>query len=141
MSEPGFVYSTGYDENDHSSPAAFSRYARKELGVEVPVLKGRSLWYRRLTDEMESQGWDWDDLVKTVRYIKANRIQPENIFQVLYHVQKAQKWVEYMDEYDLHAKVADALAQEEDESWRRRLSLAQGRALEKVYQQWQQQHA
>lgn len=135
------VYWTGEDPNEYRSPAGFTRYAHRLLGVEMPVYKGRGIWHAKLMEEKEANGWVWDDLAKTVRYLKAHNKHVGSVFGILYYVDKAKAWSEYLDEYDLQAKVAEAMSEEEDETWRRRLSLAKGKALSRVYEQWRIQRA
>ncbi|MND07921.1 hypothetical protein D3C83_302250 [compost metagenome] len=58
---------------------------------------------------------------------------------MLYKVDEAKKWREVEDQYELQANVAEALAGETDPMWVRRLSLASGRVLAQVYENWRQE--
>ena len=141
MSKPSFTYASGSDPREYASPEAFCRYAHRLLGVEIPVARFRTGWYKRLKEEMQAQGWDWDDMAKAVRYMKAHNIHAKRMDYILYHVQKARTWVEEVDSWELQGKVADALKVETDEIWRRRLALARGPALAKIYGQWVEERA
>jgi hypothetical protein len=135
-------YGTGHNELDPTEVVgaqSFTRYARAMLGCEVPVgNKYRGIWYARLKEEMEVQGWTWQDLVHTVQYIQQKRKRVHKITGILYFVQEAQQHYKDTEVSDLHVKVAEAIAKERDETWIKRLSLASGKALSHVYIQWRE---
>jgi hypothetical protein len=134
-----YSYQTGIedlDKNEARSTAGFTRYAKAKLGCEVPVTSYRGVWFARLNEEMKIQGWTWDDLITAVEYLVWRKIQIHKIEGVLHFVHEAQIWAKERASYDLHAKVAEAMAVETDEVWLRRLSLARGKALERVYDEW-----
>ena len=125
-----------------STVPAFTRYAQQEIGVDLPLGNGRRQgWLKYCKDEMTSQGWTVQDLVITVQYIKHFNKNCRTPHGILWYVSDARTWSnnsKYLEaSEDLHVKVANALAIEKDESWVRRLSLAQGKALQMVYQNWQ----
>jgi hypothetical protein len=90
----------------------------------------------QLKDEMAVNGWSFGDLIATVRYIKDQGIRVREPYGIFFHVNAALAAHGKQEEYDLVSAVADALANETDEAWVRRLSLAKGVALERVYEQW-----
>jgi hypothetical protein len=117
------------------------RFAQQEIGVDLPVSNGRRQGFMKFCkDEMEVQGWDIQDLVAAVQFIKVKHKPCRTPQGILWYVSDAKKWRDsraaFEDDQDLHLKVAAALESETDESWARRLSLAQGKALELVYQNW-----
>lgn len=124
-----------------STVPAFTRYAQQEIGVDLPLGKGRRQGFMKFCkDEMTEQGWEVADLVAAVQYIKAYNKPCRTPQGVLWYVKEAKEWkarrAEYSDDESLHLKVAKALQVEEDESWARKLSIAQGKALELVYRNW-----
>lgn len=123
------------DPRQVTTPLAFTRYAAQRLGCEVPVGgKQRGVWYGQLAEEMEANGWEWGDLLRAIDYCVENRIRVRKVFGVLYYVAKAMPPPSTNE--PIHALVARALADETDETWKRRLSLATGKALERVYSEW-----
>lgn len=138
--KPSFSYSTGDKVNPRTvtTPLAFTRYARLRLGCDTPVGgKERGLWYQQLAEEMQAQGWTWPDLIRAVEYCNKEGIVVRKIYGVFYYVEKARRAADrHKPIDDLPAKVAEALAKETDEDWVRRLSLAKGKALERVYREW-----
>lgn len=131
-----FVTSTGYDPRKVTTIPEFVQYAAKELGCSTPVGKQRFILYNHIKAEMQAQEWTLNDLIKTVRYCKAFHKEIRSSYGILYHVWAATKWVEEEDHFDLQMKVAEALQIETDEVWLRRLSLASGKALSRVYDNW-----
>lgn len=135
-------HATGYDPHEEiRGPFRFTLLCRERLGVSIPVggvMRGR--WYEQLGKEMKIQGWTWQDLVHTVDYIAENNLRCRKIFGVLFYVDEAiedrERRAALRSSSDLHVKVAEAIATETDEYWRRRLSLAQGKILERVYKEW-----
>jgi hypothetical protein len=89
---------------------------------------------------MSTQGWQIRDLVTAVQFIKAKRKKCRSLHGILWFVSDAKKWNHYRGEHlpnsSLHLKVAEAIAQETDDTWARRLTLASGKALEVVYGNW-----
>ena len=142
--KPSISYETGRDALDPrevTGAQAFTRYAAAMLGCEVPVGGSyRGTWYSKLKEEMEVQGWSWDDLVLTVKYLNRRGITIRKIMGVLYFVQEAQKEGQRKEITDLHLKVGEAMSVETDETWRRRLSLAKGKSLELVYREWERKN-
>lgn len=138
--KPGFVRSTGEDAKA-PTPEGITKYARQRLGCEIPVgPKYRAVWYNRLKEEMAIQGWSYADLVRSIEYCHSQGIVVRKVAGILYYVDEAKRKGVERDEGDLHLKVAEALGKETDEKWIRKLSLAQGKALERVYEQWVQAH-
>lgn len=134
-----YNYRTGDDDlspDGVRGPVSFTRYAKAHLGCEVPVFNGRGRWFAQLKEEMEAQGWTWDDMIRTVQYVKGSRIHVEKIHGLLYYVHKAERWAKERENQDLHANVSQAISLESDEMWLRRLRLAKGKALERVYDEW-----
>lgn len=129
-----------FDPTNATTPKGFTTYAKARLGCELPVGKQRAAWYQRLKEEMEIQNWGFKDLVQTVQYILAQQIQVRRIYGIFYHVDDAQRWAKNMVSHDLHAQVAAAMSVEQDEMWLRRLSLAKGKALERVLNEWRKQN-
>lgn len=125
---------------DISGPLEFTRVAREKVGCQVPVGgKRRGVWYGRLKEEMEVQGWTWEDLEVTLEYVKRKHIRIKQVEGLLYFVEDARR-DRLRQDGDIHVKVAEALLKEEDPGWRRRLSLARGTALERVYLDWKAAH-
>jgi len=110
------------------------------------VGKGRREgWLKHCKEEMGVQGWSFQQLVGAVHYIKSESKSCRSLEGILWYIDEAQRWASSQEEeasfYDLHVKVADALAVERDEGWRRKLALAQGKALEMVYMRWELERA
>lgn len=136
--KPSFSYATGhsdFDRSEASTPLGFTRFCRAKLGCDVPVGSSRrGVWYQRLEEEMEVQGWTWNDMLAAVDYIQNHRIVIRRVEGVLYYVNRALK--EGADAPDLQFEVAKALQTETNQDWVRRLSLAKGKALERVFYQY-----
>jgi len=120
---------------------SFTSYAQQELGLSLPLGNGRrQAWSKFCKDEMAAQGWEIQDLVTAVQFIKAKRKKCRSLHGILWFVSDAREWGsarnEHLPSSSLHLKVAEAIAIETDDSWARRLSLASGRALEIVYGKW-----
>lgn len=119
---------------------SFTEFAQQELGVGLPIGKGRRAgWMKFCKEEMLTQGWTPLDLANTVLYVKAARKQCHNVYGLLFWVSDAKRWAAARDTVDvssLHAKVAVAIQSETDEDWVRKLSLARGKSLELVYENW-----
>lgn len=120
----------------------FTMYARQEIGVGYPVGVGRrESWMRWAKEEMSVQGWTIPDAVKAVDFIKATNAKCRTLQGIFWYVEEAKTWHRSSrtspDFLALHEKVAKALNVEQDEAWQRKLSLAQGRALEQVYAAWE----
>lgn len=96
----------------------------------------RTRWYSQLKREMELHGWSWEDLVAAVEWCRRTGAKVRYPYGVLYYVDQALEAADEGEIQDLQAKVAKALEAETDPVWVRRLSLAQGKALEKVYENW-----
>lgn len=118
-------------------------YIAQQLGVQKPIgVKARSIANKRFEDEMSEQRWTFDHLVATVRYMKDRGIHARRPDYVFYHVADAvknnylprRKTISTWDE--LHQKVIEAVELESNPSWERRLLLAKGDALQKVYAEW-----
>ena len=138
-------YASGKPERlrpeDVTSVPKFTEYARQELGLSYPVGKGRREgWMKHCKEEMGTQNWGFADLVAAVQHIKKTRAVCRTLNGILWYVGDAQRLAKAerktQETFDLQVNVAEALASEPDEGWRRKLSLAQGRALEMVYSQW-----
>ena len=108
--------------------------------MSYPVGKGRrESWMHFIKEEIEIQMWSMDDLTRTVDYIKATGQKCRTLQGILWYVDAARGWKRQgrsSDYVDLHAKVAAALNAEHDPAWVRRLSLARGDVLAKVYASW-----
>lgn len=120
---------------------SFTMYAQQELGLDLPLGNGRrQAWSKYCKDELSTQGWDIQDLVLAVQFIKANRKKCRTLHGILWFVKDAREWGakrrDTSPDSSLHLKVAKAIASETDEGWARRLSLARGKALEIVYSNW-----
>lgn len=132
-----FVRATGEGGKPTPTAVGFTRYAKDRLGCETPVgLKERAFWFTRLKNEMEAQGWSFEDLIKTVDYLRAEHIRIKVIDGVFWYVDRAKAEIRIENFADLQVKVARALLVESDPRWVKRLSLAQGKALERVYVEW-----
>ena len=81
---------------------------------------------------MDVQGWTFADLVEAVEWAKRKGIVIRRIDGIFYYVEKAKS----DGDESIHAKVAQALEEEDDPWWCRRLSLAKGKMLHQVYQEW-----
>lgn len=119
-----------------SNPFEFGAYLREQLGLSFAPGGRRAAFFGQLKDEMELNGWSWKDLIATVKYIKDKQIRVREPYGIFFHVKDALAAGTKQEEYDLVSAVASALAKETDEDWVRRLSLAKGVALERVYEQW-----
>jgi hypothetical protein len=119
-----------------SNPFEFALYLREQLGLSFPPGGRRKAFLGQLKDEMELNGWSYQDLIATVAYVKAQNIRVKEPYGIFFHVNAAISGAAKQEEYDLVSGVAQALSEETDETWIRRLSLAKGRALEKVFEQW-----
>lgn len=119
-----------------SNPFEFSLYLREQLGVSHPPGGRRKAFLGQLVDEMKMNQWSYPDLIATVQYVKDQGIRIKEPYGIFFHVNAALASRGKQQEYDLVSAVAQALAVETDEAWIRRLSLAKGVALERVYEQW-----
>jgi len=131
---------------DVTTVPKFTEYARQELGLSYPVGKGRREgWMHHCKEEMSTQSWTFAQLVVAVQYIKETRANCRTLHGILWYIDEAGRAGDHLLEEqqitDLHVNVADALEIEHDESWRRKLALAQGKALEMVYAQWRVERA
>lgn len=122
-----------------SNPFEFVLYLREQLGVSYGPGGRRKVFLGQLKDEMAINGWSFQDLIITVQYIKAQAIRIKEPYGIFFHVNAALAAAGKTEEYDLVSAVAQALANETDEAWIRRLSLAKGVALERVYEQWRKE--
>jgi hypothetical protein len=119
----------------------FSRFAQQKIGVDLPLGNGRRQgWFKYCKQEMLQQGWEIQDLVAAVEYIKRFNKPCRTPQGILWYVKDAREWASRVRSAELsenlHVKVAKALETELDDGWIRKLSLAQGKALEMVYQNW-----
>lgn len=137
----GFVHNTGQDPREVKDSAGWLRYVQRTLGLGTPVGRQRIVLQKRIKDEMEAQDWTWGDLTKATRYVKRFKSNEtiHSPFFILYFVREAKKWEEETDTFELQTKVAAAMTVETDPAWLRRLALAKGKALEKVYQMWEEE--
>lgn len=120
-----------------TNPFEFCLYMREQLGVDVSPSGRRKAFMGQLADEMEMNGWSYHDMVRAVGYVKEKNIRIKEPYGIFFHVNDALTASQKKDtDYDLIAGVADALAIEQDEGWVRRLSLAKGVALARVYAEW-----
>jgi hypothetical protein len=91
-------------------------------------------------DEMAAQGWSVQELVTSVQFIKRFNKPCRTPQGILWYVRDAKTWhsnsQSMSDSENLHVNVAKAIQTEDDEGWVRRLSLAQGNALQMVYDNW-----
>ena len=142
---PSVSFKTGTKErllpDEVDSVPKFTEYARQELGLSYPVGQGRrEAWMKFCKEEMSTQSWSFEDLVNAVRFIKIEGKSCRTLQGIFWYVGEARASLsnsKLEDEIlDLQVKVAEALAQEQDEGWRRRLSLARGKALVLVYTEW-----
>lgn len=124
-----------------TTPFQYATYLREQLGVTYPPGSRRSNFLGQLKQEMVANGWSFEDLVQTVEYIKQRRIRIKNPYGVFYHVNDAKAAQDEVDSYDLISSVAVAISQETDQRWLQRLSLAKGKALERVYREWRLERA
>lgn len=139
--------SVSYETGERLQPGlvtnvpTFLRFAQQEIGVDLPISNGRRQGFMKFCkEEMDAQGWAIEDLVAAVQFVKEFNKPCRTPQGILWYVADARQWRDrvsaYRDDVDLHLKVAEALAMEDDESWARKLSLAQGKALELVYRNW-----
>lgn len=131
---------------DVTTVPKFTEYARQELGLSYPVGKGRREgWMHYCKEEMSTQSWTFTQLTTAVDYIKVGRRSCRTLYGILHYVDEAgdmkARVNKDLEDDNLHVNVADALEIEHDESWRRKLALAQGKALEMVYAQWRVERA
>jgi len=96
-------------------------------------------------EEMSTQSWTFLQLTTAVLFIKKGRRSCRTLYGILHYVDEAgdmqARVNKNLENHNLQVNVADALQVERDEGWRRRLSLAQGKALEMVYKQWELERA
>ena len=127
--------------SDVKSSLDLLKYGQQVLGTRMPIgSKRRSVACDRINLEMSVQRWTTEHLLAAVDYMKSRGIQATSFDFVFYHVEAAikegfmprrpTKWD------DLEAAVAEAVALETDEGWTRKLSMARGVALQKVYERW-----
>ena len=140
-------YETGERLQPHmvKTVPMFTRYAQQEIGVDLPLGNGRRQgWMKFCKEEMTLQGWEIRDLVTAVQYVKHFNKTCRTPQGILWYVRDAKEWAKrvqaIVDSDNLHVKVAEALQSEDDEGWVRRLTLAQGKALQAVYQNWEAAH-
>jgi len=139
--------SVSYETGERLTPETvtnvplFTRYAQQEIGVDLPLGNGRRQgWSKYVKEEMAAQGWEISDLVTSVRFIKTFNKQCRSPHGILWYVKDAREWdarsSQHLPQSSLHLKVAEALEKETDDGWARKLSLAKGKALERVYESW-----
>lgn len=141
-----FDYRTGTDgllrSAEVNSPTTLLHFYRQELGGELPIgLKQRGLMFKRLSEEMAWQGWDYPELVAAIKFMKNRHVKARSFDMVYHHVRQAVA-AGYTGENritDLELLQAEALLVEQDEGWVRRLSLAKGEALRLVLDRWQEE--
>lgn len=124
-----------------ANPYEFTMYLRENLGLWYGPGSQRTKFFGALRDEMTVNGWSWQDLINAVNYIKQRRIHLKSPWGIFYHVNDAKTTQESQETYDLISAVAEAIAEETDERWLQRLSLARGKSLERVYQEWRSERA
>lgn len=129
--------------NDVKSPKDLLAYAGQQIGCPKPIgNKARGMLFGRIKDELEAQGWSIRHLVSAVDYMKSRGIKARSFDFVFYHVEPAIK-SGFMPRSasnsldGLKEAVAQAVYLETDDDWTRRLLLARGSALAKVYGQWE----
>lgn len=146
MGKKGYVNTTAYPERirkaDVENIQDLIHYARQQLGCRIPFGKGERAGFGKwLEDEAASNGWDLQDLLAAVSYCKGKHIRLNHVKGLLYYVDEATDYRVQEETRDISLLVSQALNQEEDPTWVRRLSLAQGRSLELVYDQWRKSRA
>lgn len=124
-----------------ANPYEFSMFLRENLGVFYGPGTQRSKWFGALKDEMTINGWTWQDMICAVIYVKDRRINLKTPWGLFYHVNDAKAAEDIVESYDLISSVAEAISQEKDQRWLQRLSLAKGKALERVYKEWRMERA
>ena len=136
------VYKTGWAGRMHGkdvdSIPAIMRFYTQELGAELPKsYKARGVLSRRIKEEMEIQSWDFQDLVAAIRFMKQQGERPKGFGAVFYKVSEARNQGLKTDaDDDLNEKIGEALAEETDPTWIRRLTMAKGKARVAVYMEW-----
>ncbi len=131
---------------DVTTVPKFTEFARQELGLSFPLGKGRrNAWMKYCKQEMSTQSWTFLQLTTAVLFIKKGRRSCHTLYGILHYVDEAgdmqARVNKDLENHNLQVNVAAALETERDEGWRRRLSLAQGQALELVYAQWRAEQA
>lgn len=127
--------------SDVKSSLDLLKYSQQVLGTQMPIgAKRRSMACERINLEKSAQRWTNEHLLAAIDYMKARGIQAHSFDFVFYHVEAAIKegfmprrptrWE------DLEAAVAEAVALETDDGWVRKLCMARGVALQKVYEKW-----
>ena len=134
-----FIRDTGHDPRVVKDMPGLFRYINYMLGFDPFVGNQRRSLQTRLGEEMKAQGWTLDDMAKTVRYVKRYKKKVTAPWGITFYVWEAKRWEEEVDTYDLQTKVALAMSSETDEVWLRRLALAKGKALQAVYQRWEEE--
>lgn len=135
---PSFSYAASRGEllsrTDVTNVTELLAYCRQQLGTYIPVGPGpKKGLVKNIKSEMEYQGWTLDDLLDTVSYCQRNGYHVKDMWMLLKLVDSHLADTQTID---LQGKVAEALHQESDPVWQRRLSLAKGFALALVYQEW-----
>lgn len=146
MGKKGYVNTTAYPErimgSDVENIQDLIHYARQQLGCRIPFGKGERAGFGKwMEDEAAAHGWSVDDLVAAVMFCKDRSIRLNHIKGLLYYVDEATGYRAQEEGRNLALLVSEALNQEQDPAWVRKLSLAQGRSLELVYDQWKRSHA
>ena len=127
--------------SDVKSTLDLLTYSQQRLGTQMPITpKRRGLACARIKEEMQAQRWSHEHLLAAIDYMKSKGIQARTFDYVFYHVDAAvragflprrpTKWD------DLEAGVAEAVALETDDDWIRKLCMARGVALQRVYETW-----
>lgn len=128
-------------EGDVRSIPDYIHWVSQELGVDA--------YSRRYHGGLEHtrqylEAGDLSDLIATVSYIKRQQLRLKRVDSVPFYVEKARVAGFIRDEDEIAYSVlraqADAAIYSEDEpSWIRRLSLAEGKALRIVFDQWKRE--
>jgi len=135
---------------DDDQPKAFAEYAQQTLGVPWPTLKDLILLRKKANEFFEHYPHtDWRTLCRVVDWAANRKKRYSRVWMLVDDFRKA--WAAgALPELDpnrqtnatVEEQIFEALETETDESWRRRLLLAQGaRQQEEVLALWRQERS
>lgn len=130
---------------DADSTRAFAEYCQQTIGIPWPTKKDMIILRKKCNDFFTLYPHcDWRTLCRVAVFLRDRKRRPARVWMVVDEHRKA--WSHgaipelnenaHTNEH-VEANIAHALATETDESWRRRLMLAQGNiARREVYREW-----
>lgn len=136
-------------QNADDQAKAFAEYAQQTLGVPWPTLKDLVMLRKKAKDFfVHYPDADWRTLCRVVVWAANRKKRYARVWMLVDDFRKA--WAtgalpeldpHTRTDVDVEAEIHAALAKEQDQTWRRRLGLAQGSERQKeVLAAWRREH-